>query len=271
MFSTFRTGGRGPTGEAVRQRAIIGVLASQPNPAERTRTAISRRIAGGSGSRWKNIYSGIFRDVEEVLLPLGLAREEGRLPLKRGPRALQERGIPYYALTRKGRLAALSVGAAPGRGMLDEFLAGGEEEGGEEARICRDLAAVSRVSPGLARRLFEGYVRAYCGGGIPDLLPLSEDGLRAASGGAARMAREILEGCGAVPKRDRDRAAAFLGRIAGEEEGAGGEEPGAGEEGEGAEPGAEQEGEGAEPGAEQEGEGAEPGAGEEPAAGRTQH
>jgi len=36
---------------------------------------------------WKNIYSGIFRDLDEVLLPLGIVEEEGRLPLKRGPKA----------------------------------------------------------------------------------------------------------------------------------------------------------------------------------------
>ena len=42
---------------------------------------------------WKNIYSGIFRDLDEILLPMEIAEEDGRLPLKRGPKALQEKGI----------------------------------------------------------------------------------------------------------------------------------------------------------------------------------
>ena len=38
-----------------------------------------------------------------------IAEEDGRLPLKRGPKALQEIGIPYYHLTKKGILIALSI------------------------------------------------------------------------------------------------------------------------------------------------------------------
>jgi hypothetical protein len=67
---------------------------------------------------WKNIYSGIFRDLDEILLPLGIAEEDGRLPLKRGPKALQEIGIPYYHLTKKGILVALSINECKNRENL---------------------------------------------------------------------------------------------------------------------------------------------------------
>ncbi|WKT58546.1 hypothetical protein QVH35_03975 [Candidatus Nitrosotenuis chungbukensis] len=84
------------TGEAQRQRAIIVNLATQTNPSQMTRTAIAQKIAQENGTIWKNIYSGIFRDLDEILIPMGIAIEAGRLPLKRGPKALQEKGIPYY-------------------------------------------------------------------------------------------------------------------------------------------------------------------------------
>ncbi|MDH3617638.1 MAG: hypothetical protein OEM89_02815, partial [Nitrosopumilus sp.] len=104
IFDTFKTKDNTLTGEAKRQRSIIQILSSNANPAERTRTGISQKIAKGQGNVWKNIYSGIFRDLDEILLPMGIAEEDGRLPLKRGPKALQEIGIPFYHLTRKGVL-----------------------------------------------------------------------------------------------------------------------------------------------------------------------
>ena len=87
IFDTFKTKSDELTGEATRQRSIIVALATQTNPAERTRTAISQRIAEENGIIWKNIYSGIFRDLDEILIPMKLVQEEGRLPLKRGPKA----------------------------------------------------------------------------------------------------------------------------------------------------------------------------------------
>lgn len=101
IFDTFKTKGDDLTGEANRQRSIITILGSNANPAERTRTGISQKIAKKQGIAWKNLYSGIFRDLDEILLPMEIAEEDGRLPLKRGPKALQEKGIPYYHLTKK--------------------------------------------------------------------------------------------------------------------------------------------------------------------------
>ena len=45
IFDTFKTKDGDLTGEANRQRAIIMILANSANPAERTRTGISQKIA----------------------------------------------------------------------------------------------------------------------------------------------------------------------------------------------------------------------------------
>ena len=90
---------------------IIIILATKQNPADRTRTAISQNIAKKQGIIWKNIYSGIFHDLDEILIPLDLVEEEGRLPLLRGPKALQEKGIPFYRLTQRGLLTARNSGS----------------------------------------------------------------------------------------------------------------------------------------------------------------
>ena len=82
IFDTFKTNPQKITGEAIRQRAIIRHLAEAANSASKTRTAISQTIAEENNILWKNIYSGVFRDLDEILLPLGIVEEEGRLPLK---------------------------------------------------------------------------------------------------------------------------------------------------------------------------------------------
>ena len=42
-------------------------------------------------------------------MPLGIVEEEGRLPLKRGPKALQQNGMPFYHLTKKGMIVSLAI------------------------------------------------------------------------------------------------------------------------------------------------------------------
>lgn len=210
IFKTFKTKNHELTGEAVRQRSILVALATQANPAERTRTAISQRIAGGQGTIWKNIYSGIFRDLDEVLIPLKLVREEGRLPLKRGPRALQERGIPYYHLTPRGVLVCLALDEiAEKDAILQEFFAGSESD----RTVQEEVTKFAEIAPRFTYSLFEKYVRSYCNGELGDLLPLDPAGLRRVAGESALVLREFLAGYSGLSKPDRAVAASFLDRI----------------------------------------------------------
>src|SRR5678816_4777934 len=84
-------------------------LALEKNPERRTRTSIAHAIARNNGILWQNIYSGIFKDLDEVLIPSGVVKEGGRLPLRRGPKALQLEGVPFYGLTETGILVASSI------------------------------------------------------------------------------------------------------------------------------------------------------------------
>ena len=81
IFETFKTKKEQLTGEAIRQRSIIAHLAKEENSALMTRTAIAQKLAKKDGLLWMNIYSGIFRDLVEVLIPLDIVTESGRLPL----------------------------------------------------------------------------------------------------------------------------------------------------------------------------------------------
>ena len=210
IFDTFKIKGE-LTGEANRQRAIITILASNANPTERTRTGISQSIAKRHGIAWKNIYSGIFRDLDEILIPLEIAEEGGRLPLKRGPKALQEKGIPYYHLTKKGVLVALSISEVKNREkLLEKIFSQSDSKEKEYERIIKSL---SETSPNFTYSIFQKYVKAFCDNKIKDLLPFDLSKLKDISDESLIIQKEILEAFLKLSKQDKEEAIRFLNEI----------------------------------------------------------
>lgn len=211
IFDTFKTKEGSLTGEAQRQRSIIRILSSNANPAERTRTGISQKIAKGQGIVWKNIYSGIFRDLDEILLPMEIAEEDGRLPLKRGPKALQEKGIPFYHLTRKGVLIALSIKEIENKEkLLAEFFS---EASPKEKEFEKILVNLSKTSPNFTYSIFQKYVKAFCDDKIQDLLPFDLSKLQSLSDESLIIQKEILQAFLKLSKQDREEAIRFLNEI----------------------------------------------------------
>ena len=211
IFDTFKTKENSLTGEAIRQRSILRILSSQANPAERTRTGISQKIAKGQGIVWKNIYSGIFRDLDEILLPMGIAEEHGRLPLKRGPKALQEKGIPFYHLTRKGILIALSIKEVENKEkLLSEFFS---NAGSKEKEFAKILTNLSKSSPNFTYSIFQKYVKAFCDDKIKDLLPFDLAKLQRIPDESLTIQKEILQAFLKLSKQEKEDAIRFLNEI----------------------------------------------------------
>ena len=210
IFDTFKTKGDDLTGEANRQRSIISILASKANPVERTRTGISQKMAKKHGIAWKNIYSGIFRDLDEILLPMEIAEEDGRLPLKRGPKALQEKGIPYYHLTKKGILIALSIDEIKNRGnLLKEFFSQAESDEKEFEEI---ISSLSMTSPTFTYSVFQKYVKAFCDNKI-ELLPFDLSKLKETLDESLIIQKEILSAFAKLSKQEKDEAVRFLDEL----------------------------------------------------------
>ena len=208
IFDTFKTKENDLTGEAIRQRNILGILASNTNPADRTRTGIAQIIAKEQGISWKNIYSGIFKDFDEVFLPLEIVQEEGRLPLHRGPKALQEKGIPYYKISKKGILICLSIKEIKKRDELfKEFFRDLENE------FEQVLESLMKVSPNFAYSILQKYVKAYCNKELPDLLPFDLRKLKQISDDSLVIQKEILVAFAKLSKQDREDAIDFLEKI----------------------------------------------------------
>ncbi len=211
IFDTFKTKEVELTGEANRQRAIITILANSTNPAERTRTGISKKIAKRYGISWKNIYSGIFKDLDVVLLPMKIAEEDGRLPLKRGPKALQEKGIPFYHLTKKGIMIALSISEVKDREeLLKTFFSQAESS---EKGFEKILSNLLKTSPNFTHSIFQRYVKAFCDNKFRELLPFDLSKLRYVSDDSLIIQKEILEAFMKLSKQDKYDALRFLNEI----------------------------------------------------------
>ena len=212
IFDTFKTKDNDLTGEAKRQRSIITIIGSNVNPAERTRTGISQKIAKKQEITWKNIYSGIFRDLDEILLPMGIAEENGRLPLKRGPKALQEKGIPYYHLTKKGILVGLAINGIDNMSsQLKEFFS---EADPKEKEFEKILTKFMTNSPNFTYSIFQKYVKAFCEDKIKELLPFDLSKLNEISDENLIIQKEILMGFLKFTNQEKKEATAFLEKIA---------------------------------------------------------
>ena len=211
IFETFKTKREQLTGEAIRQRYIISHLAREDNSTLMTRTAIAQNIAKKNNTLWKNIYSGVFRDLDEILIPLDIVSEAGRLPLKRGPKALQEKGVPYYQLTSKGLLVALSIDDFDQKdSVLTEFLSKAEIKEKGFADIIKTLAT---ISPKFTYSMFEIYVRAFCEGKLKNLMPFHVSEFQSISSNTFAIQNELLTGFVALPKSKKSDVLKFLSNF----------------------------------------------------------
>ena len=148
------------------------------------------------------MYSGVFNDIGGSLVPQGLVEEEGRLPYGRGPKAVQEAGIPYYRLTRLGRLACLALDKVPNKEDMLSALSK-ESDDAAEARALGAAAVIARFSPEFVTLLFDWQARAYSEGSADSLLPTpgaDGGGGVARAGGLAPVLAGFVDGLARLPE-----------------------------------------------------------------------
>ncbi len=213
VFQTFKTKGKEFTGEAMRQRGIIIHLASETLPTRKTRTAIAHKLAEQNGTTWQNIYSGIFRDLDEILLPLELVKEAGRLPIKRGPKALQEQGVPYYHLTDSGLLVAASVSdvGKDRTKIMNDFFE--KESNVKEKDLKKAITVLLDVAPNFVLLLLRRYIESYSNGTIDRLVPFNSEYIKKALDDALHIQRELLEGFSSLSSSDKEPIISLFKKI----------------------------------------------------------
>lgn len=215
IFDTFKTRKDKFTGEAKRQRGIIAHLAVEQSPEFRTRTSIAHVIAKKHGILWQNIYSGIFRDLEEALIPSGVIKEGGRLPLRRGPRALQLEGVPFYELTETGLLVASSIEEiGDGRiKILEKYLGSLPTKDNTEDSIVTGLLLLIKTAPSFVFKIVNEYIYAYSIGLIDNITPLDIIKLRAVISKQVHVEKELIEAFIRMENGQRDIVKKFFSEI----------------------------------------------------------
>jgi hypothetical protein len=195
IFDTFKTRKEEFTGEAKRQRGIIAHLATEQSPELRTRTSIAHTIAKKQSILWQNIYSGIFRDLDEVLIPAGIVKEGGRLPLRRGPRALQLEGVPFYELSEAGLLVASSIEelANDRMRMLKSYIMSVPVKDQNDKVIHEAISLLIRLAPSFISKLIREYVYAYSIGLIDSITPINTKKLQSVVSKQIIVERELIE------------------------------------------------------------------------------
>lgn len=216
IFDTFKTRKDKFTGEAKRQRGIIAHLAIEQNPEFRTRTSIAHVIANKHGILWQNIYSGIFRDLDEALIPSGVIKEGGRLPLRRGPRALQLEGVPFYELTETGLLVASSIEELGDDRIkiLEKYLGSLPTKDNLETSIITGLLLLIKTAPGFAFKIVNEYIYAYSSGLIDNITPLDIGKLRTVISNRVAIEKELIEAFIQMENGQREVIKTFFSEIA---------------------------------------------------------
>jgi hypothetical protein len=215
IFDTFKTRKDKYTGEAKRQRGIIAHLAVEQSPEFRTRTSIAHVIAKKHGILWQNIYSGIFRDLDEALIPSGVIKEGGRLPLRRGPRALQLEGVPFYELTESGLLVASSIEELGDDrvNILEKYLGSLPAKDTTETSIIAGLLLLIKKAPGFAFKIVNEYIYAYSSGLIDNIAPLDIEKLRGVISKQASIEKELIEAFIRMENNQREVVERFFSEI----------------------------------------------------------
>jgi len=133
------------------------------------------------------------------------------LPLKRGPKALQEKGIPYYHLTKKGVLVKLSINGV--ENMSSEFKKFFAESEPNEKKFETILSKFMTNSPTFTYSIFQKYVKAFCEDKIKELLPFDLSKLQDIPDENLIIQKEIILAFEKLSSKEKKEAIVFLEKI----------------------------------------------------------
>ena len=206
IFDTFKTKKNKFTGEAKRQRGIITHLALEKNPELKTRTSIAHAIAKNNGILWQNIYSGIFKDLDEALIPSGVVKEGGRLPLRRGPKALQLEGVPFYELTETGILVASSIEELGNIRMkiLEYYFDTMNINASGNDVMRKSILLLLKTIPSFMIKIISTYIYAYTNGEIDALTPITIEKFRSVLKEQVFIEKEFIESYDSLSQNQKE-------------------------------------------------------------------
>lgn len=221
IFDTFKTHQAKSTRESKRQRGIIAHIALEKDPSGKTRTSIAHILAKKYGIAWQNIYSAIFKDLDEVLIPAKVVKEGGRLPIKRGPKALQIEGIPYYELTNTGLIIASTIEETGDiryrMKLLELYILNSNLQNSNQAInnsiINEGILLLSRYAPSFILKIINEYIIAYNRGEIERLDSLDLENFKKVISKQITIEKELVEACMVLSNDKKEVLKNFIDKI----------------------------------------------------------
>jgi hypothetical protein len=150
-----------------------------------------------------------------VLIPSGVVKEGGRLPLRRGPKALQMEGVPFYELSETGLLVASSIEeVGPSRTKMLESYIRNLPIGSPNYEIMREgILLLIRFFPSFACKIINEYVRAYTLGLIEGITPMDISKLRSVISAQIGLEKELIESFDRLQPDQKETISRFINLI----------------------------------------------------------
>ena len=199
IFDTYKTNDQ-LTGKAKRQRRIIQILGSNFH----TKVEIAKKIASEEEKSWKNMYSGIYEDIEDIFLPHEIISEKGRVPLKRGPQLLQKKGTPLYGLTKNGSLLLYCVEKGKTKTDFTKFT--------DDYNFGSTLNSLADINPMLCFLLVKEYVARSCGK-KSKLVPITHENFCNMPKSSIKCNLDLVESILSCDKMEQEKLLNFLQTI----------------------------------------------------------
>ena len=203
VFETFKMTDK-LTGKAKRQRKIIEIIGTSEAPNLRTKVEIAKKISKEIQRSWKNSYSGVYEDIEKVLLPHKIIEEEGRIPLKRGPRLLQKEGTGYYRLTKIGSLLLFCIKDNKTKIDFRDFT--------HQSELGEKLNLLYTINPILCFLLLEKYASTRCMNG-EEIMPITSEKISKVSEFSLNCNFEFIKSILSHSKDDQGEILRILSQI----------------------------------------------------------
>ena len=119
--------------------------------------------------------------------------------------------MPFYHLTDKGLLVALSLEEVQNRDkILDQIIS---KSGNEEKENFIIIQKLILIAPTFGYSFFKRYIKSFCNGEIPDLLPFTISNLKESADNSTKIQIEFLEGFSRLQKTEREITINFLKKI----------------------------------------------------------
>jgi len=150
-----------------------------------------------------------------VLIPSGVVIEGGRLPLRRGPKALQMEGVPFYELSETGLLVASSIEeVGPSRTKMLESYIRSLPSGTPDHEIMREgILLLIRFFPSFACKIINEYVRAFTLGLIEGITPMDISKLRSVISAQIGLEKELIESFDRLQSDQKQTISRFINLI----------------------------------------------------------